>query len=235
MRQLPLGVRLRERSTFDAFLSGSNGEVVTRLRALAQSGRGVVWIWGGPGSGRTHLLQATCAAADPARRAAYLPLGAMRDAGPGLLAAAGELSLLCLDDLDAVTGDPGFARALFTLYRDFEERGAALVVAARAAPQGLEWALADIASRFAAAEVFQLRPLDDEEQAAALRLRASFRGIELPEDVARYLQRRYPRDMPTLAALLDRIDTAALSAQRRVTLPFIRGILGEPGGPAPEA
>jgi DnaA family protein len=68
-----------------------------------------------------------------------------------------------------------------------------------------------------------------------LRLRASLRGIELPEDVARYLQRRYPRDMPTLAALLDRIDSAALSAQRRITLPFIREILGEPRNPPPAA
>ncbi len=231
MRQLPLGVRLRERSTFDAFLAGANGEAVLRLRGLAQAGRGVAWIWGASGSGRTHLLQATCAGADKARRAAYLPLGAMREAGPGLLAAAGELDLLCLDDLDAVTADPAFARSLFTLYRDFEDRGGALVVAARAAPQALQWALPDIASRFSAAEVFQLRLLDDGEQVAALRLRASLRGIELPDEVARYLQRRYPRDMPTLAALLDRIDTAALSAQRRVTLPFIREILGEPRNP----
>ena len=228
MRQLPLGVRLRERSTFEAFLAGANVEAVTRLRALAHAGRGVVWIWGASGSGRSHLLQAACAAAEPGRRSAYLPLAAMRDAGPGLLAAAGALDLLCLDDLDAVTADPEFARALFTLWRDFEERGAALVVAARAAPQALGWALPDIASRFSAAEVFQLRPLDEEDQAAALRLRASLRGIDLPEEVARYLQRRYPRDMPTLAALLDRIDTAALSAQRRITLPFIRGILGDP-------
>lgn len=232
MRQLPLGVRLRERSTFDAFLVGANGEAVTRLRALARAGGGVVWIWGAHGSGRTHLLQAACAAADTTRRAAYLPLGAMRDAGPGLLAAAGALELLCLDDLEAVTADPQFARALFTLYRDFEERGAALVVAAGAAPQALPWGLPDTGSRFSAAEVFQLRPLDDDEQAAALRLRASQRGMDLPEDVARYLQRRYPRDMPTLAALLDRIDTAALSAQRRVTVPFIREILGEPRNPS---
>jgi DnaA family protein len=235
VKQLPLGVRLRERSTFDAFLAGPNGEAVMRLRALAQAGRGVVWLCGPAGSGRTHLLQATCAGAGPGRRAAYLSLGAMRDAGPALLAGAGALDLMCLDDVDAVAGEPGFARGLFTLYRDLEERGAALVVAAGSAPQALIWALPDIGSRFAAAEVFQIRPLDDDDQAAALRLRASLRGIELPEDVARYLQRRYPRDMPTLAALLDRIDSAALSAQRRITLPFIREILGEPRNPPPAA
>ena len=36
MQQLPLGVRLRERATFDAFVvSPANAEVVSRLQAIA--------------------------------------------------------------------------------------------------------------------------------------------------------------------------------------------------------
>ncbi len=56
-------------------------------------------------------------------------------------------------------------------------------------------------------------------------LRAKVRGFELPEEVARWLQRRYPRDMGTLYQLLDTLDSAALVAQRRLTLPFIRSVL----------
>jgi DnaA family protein len=59
-------------------------------------------------------------------------------------------------------------------------------------------------------------------------LRAAQRGLELPEDTARYLLRRFPRDMRSLGKLLDDIDTASLSAQRRLTVPFVREILGEP-------
>ena len=43
---------------------------------------------------------------------------------------------------------------------------------------------------------------------------------------ALYLQRRFRRDLPTLYELLDTIDEAALQAQRRLTVPFIRQVLG---------
>ena len=60
---------------------------------------------------------------------------------------------------------------------------------------------------------------------AALRRRAGYRGLELPEDVARYLLRRLPRDMRALCDWLDRLDTASLAAGRRLTLPFVREVI----------
>jgi hypothetical protein len=63
---------------------------------------------------------------------------------------------------------------------------------------------------------------------AALRLRAAGRGLDLPEDTALYLLRRFPRDMHALGRLLDEMDVASLTAQRRLTVPFVRAILGDP-------
>ena len=76
-----------------------------------------------------------------------------------------------------------------------------------------------------AATLLPLRPLGEAEQREALRLRAHARGLDLPEETALYLQRRFPRDLPTLYQLLDTIDDAALQAQRRLTVPFIRAVL----------
>jgi DnaA family protein len=61
---------------------------------------------------------------------------------------------------------------------------------------------------------------------AALQLRAEQRGLELPPETARYLLTRERRDMGSLRALLDRLDREALRAQRRLTVPFVRGLLG---------
>lgn len=232
MQQLPLGVRLRERATFDVFvMSAANAEAVTRLRALAAGSGGVLWLWGAPGSGRSHLLQAVCAAAPTATRAGYLPFADLRAAGMPTTAAlegAAALDLLCLDDLDLAVGDRSFEVALFGVYRAIEERRGALLVSAAAPPPSLGWTLADIGSRFGAGEVFQLRALDEDGQAEALRRRAAARGLDLPEETVRWLLRRFPRDMPRLGALLDTIDDASLREQRRVTVPFVRTILGDP-------
>jgi DnaA-homolog protein len=85
---------------------------------------------------------------------------------------------------------------------------------------------ADLGSRFAASTIFQLRVLDEAEQQAALQLRARLRGVELPDETSRWLLRHYPRDMKRLYELLDTLDEAALVAQRRLTVPFIREVLG---------
>jgi DnaA family protein len=87
--------------------------------------------------------------------------------------------------------------------------------------------LPDLGSRFTAAAIFQLRELDEGEQQQALQLRAHVRGFDLPDETARWLQRRFPRDMRTLYNLLDTLDEAALVAQRRLTIPFIRSVLKE--------
>jgi DnaA family protein len=79
--------------------------------------------------------------------------------------------------------------------------------------------------------VFQLRPLDESEQREALQLRAHARGFELPDSTALWLQRRFPRDVASLFDLLDTLDEAALIAQRRLTVPFIREVLLRRGEP----
>jgi len=226
MQQLPLGVSLRDRANFGSFHPGPNSMVVERLRSLAFGDRGVVWLWGASGSGRSHLLQAACAAAG-ARRAAYLPLNELGEAATGFLADVRLLDLLCIDDVGLLIGRRDFELALFSAYRSLDERGGALIVTADYPPAGLSWVLADIRSRFGAAEIFQLKALDEEGELEALRLRAVSRGLDLPEETARYLLRRFPRDMATLGRLLDEIDFASLSAQRRLTIPFVKSILDE--------
>ena len=225
MQQLPLGVRLADRAVFESFLPARNAEALQHVRRAAAGEVGLSWLCGPPGAGKTHLLQALCAAAGRTRRAAYLPLTQLADLGVELLSGLPSLQCLALDDVDAVLGQIEWERALFTLVREAAERGGALVMAARSPPALIGWALADLGSRCAAAAVLPLRPLDEAEQQEALRLRARLRGLELPEETSRWLQRRYPRDMHRLYELLDTLDEAALAAQRRLTVPFIREVL----------
>ncbi len=229
-QQLPLGVRLPDRAVFASFLTARNSEAVEHLRWLAAAERGgSAWICGPPGSGKTHLLQASCVSASETRSAGYLPIRELASRGAAALEGWPQLDCVALDDLDAVAGNAAWERAIFSLYRELEERGGRFIGAAVAPPSLLPWAIADLGSRLAASAVFQLRPLDDAERQEALQLRARVRGLELPADTARWLQRRFPRDMRTLYGLLDPLDEASLSAQRRLTIPFIRSVLSRRG------
>lgn len=227
MQQLPLAMRLRERAVFESFVPGANLEAVESLIRIARGGDGeMLWLYGSAGVGKSHLLQALCAQAQRGDvNSAYLPLRQLYTLGVEALAGWQRMRLLALDDLEVIVGDRRWEQAVFGLYREAQERGAALVAAARELPRQLPWALPDLGSRFAAATLLTLRPLNETEQREALRLRARARGLELPEETALYLQRRFPRDLPTLYRLLDTLDEAALAAQRRVTVPFIRAVL----------
>jgi len=228
MQQLPLGVRIPDRAVFESFLAGRNREAVEHARRTAAGEvSGTTWICGPTGSGKTHLLQAICARAAATGPAGYFPLRELAALGTGILEGLTQLECLCLDDVDQIAGAWDWERALFSLWRGVEERGARLVVAAQSPPALLHWKLADLGSRFAAANVFQLRVLDENEQQQALQLRARLRGVELPEETSRWLQRRFPRDMRTQYELLDTLDEASLIAQRRLTVPFIRSVLKE--------
>jgi DnaA family protein len=152
-------------------------------------------------------------------------LAELGNLGIGVLEGLRQLECLCLDDVDKVVGQLEWERAIFGVLREIEESGGRLVVSAEAPPALLKWALPDLGSRFSASAIFQLRVLDEGEQQAALQLRAQLRGFDLPEETSRWLQRRYPRDMRKLYELLDTLDEAALVAQRRLTVPFIREVL----------
>jgi DnaA family protein len=232
VRQLPLGVELGVSLRFDTFVAGRNAGAIEALRCLAGGAlRAPVWIYGPPGSGKSHLLQAACADAGSAGRAtAWLPLGTVKDDGPAILDGFEGLDLVALDDLDAVAGLDAWEAGLFTLFNGIAERGGALAFAAATAPAATPVRLPDLASRLAASEVHRLEPLAEAEQAMALQGRAARRGLELPDETLGFLTRRAPRDFATLCRMLDALDTESLAAQRRLTVPFVREWLARNAG-----
>jgi DnaA family protein len=222
VKQLALGIRLRAEALFASFWPGENAEVVAALRAPSTA---PLWLWGARGTGKTHLLQAMCAAAGDT--AAYFPLDRSLALPPDALAGYERTPLLCLDDVDAVAGDLAWERALFRLFNEAADLGSRLIFAAGAAPRQSPWLLEDWRSRAAACIVYQLRELDDGGRIAALQLRAAQRGLQLPDETAEYLLKRMPRDLHSLFEVLDQLDEASLVAQRRLTIPFIRDALAK--------
>lgn len=227
--QLPLNVRLRDSSSFDNYWSGRNREAVACLKAaLVGDGRPAetfIYLWGEPGTGRTHLLEAACHMAHAhGRSAAYVPLAEARNLAPALLEDRELTALVCLDDLDTIVGDKDWEQALFALTERRRASRSALVVSARRAPAQLGLALPDLASRLAWGLVYQLHGLSDDDKLDAIRLRAGRRGLALSDEVIRYILQRYARDLHSLFGLLDRLDQASLAQQRRITIPFLRGL-----------
>lgn len=248
--QLPLALTPGAESDFSAYLAGPNAEVVAALTAWARpsplphtpeapprvatyqpAATGpFLYVFGPPGTGKSHLLQAACQAArQEGLAAACLPLD-HPGLQPAILDALECWDRIALDGLEAVIGQATWEEALFHLYNRLRDAGRGLLVAARHPPAELGIHLPDLASRLAWGASYRLRPLDEEDCAALLRHAARRRGLKLGEEAITYLLKRCPREPGYLLGLLGQLDQASLAHKKRPTLPLIRALIEESRG-----
>lgn len=226
-RQLTLGLFREAGARFDSYQAAGNVEALRAVTDWARdTGPWSVLVWGAPGVGKSHLLQAAVrAASERGAQAMYVPLAEALAYGVEALEGLDALPALALDDLEVVAGRRAWEETLFALYNRVQAAGGRLLASASSPPRELPFALPDLRSRFAAALVYRLRPLSDGDRRDALVAAAAARGMHMPETVASYLLRRMPRDWSALNAALATLDTASLSAGRSLTVPFVREVL----------
>ena len=226
--QLALGVQLSDTADFGSYFPGPNADALALLRDYATRAPGTgVLLFGASATGKTHLLHALVRdAAARGLAVAYLPLRDLGVDGPQILDGLDDRAVVALDDVDAVTTDQVWTHALLRLIDKLRSTHRHFALAARAAPERLEGVAPDLRTRLAACTVVALKPLSDAQRGELLRSRAKTRGLEIPDDVVRWLLSHLPRDPHTLIAVLDRLDQASLAEQRRLTLPFVQQVVG---------
>ncbi len=219
MKQLALALEAWHAPTLGNFVTGRNAAALAAIRMLVGAPTGVIYLWGQPGSGRTHLLRAAVGAAAGQGAEAALLAGTDPDWAP-----AERMRLVALDDVDRL-GEADQVRA-FDLCNELRAAGAGLLVAGMVAPAMLALR-EDLRTRLASGLAFQLHPLTDAEKTLALRDYARHRGLRMAEDVVPYLLAHLQRDMATQIAVVDALDRYSLEQKRPVTLPLVRAALAE--------
>jgi len=218
-RQLLLDIGPEETSSFANYVVGANAELLARLAAVADPGVfDQIYVWGPPGSGRSHLLRAAQAQAQATRRPVLFVEGARL--GPELAPPPG--GLLIVDDVEALSD-----AAQITLFRIFNAArlvGLALLLSGPEPPLLLKLR-EDLRTRIGATLVYQVKPLTDSEKAAALKSHALGRGMPLEETLIDYLLRHGRRDLPSLLGAIDLLDRVSLEQKRLPSLPLLRELM----------
>ncbi|MBY0340652.1 MAG: DnaA regulatory inactivator Hda [Rhodocyclaceae bacterium] len=200
--------------SLDNFVPGSNGELLTQLaRCIAASETRPVYLWGGKGSGRTHLLQAV------ANQTGTVVLPGSAVSGDYV---PPDASLIIIDDVEALSAEAQIA--LFRCFNDQRPRQLRLLLSGSSAPLHLP-CREDLRTRIGQALIYEVKPLSDGEKASALLYHAAQRGMKVDDHLIEYLLRHGRRDLPSLMAVLDALDQQSLEQKRPVTLPLLREIL----------
>lgn len=221
MKQLPLDIGLARPPSLATFLAGPNEAAWKHLQLWAGSPtRSPVptYLWGAPGSGKTHLLRAV--------------QETLREQG----ASAGWLdpsvaepppyderwAVVLLDDVQAYNAVQQHAAFSWFVQAQSLQRG--VLAAGLQVPAHLQLR-EDLRTRLGWGHVFELHVLSEPERRAVLRQAADARGVFLSDEVMDFILHRFSRDLDSLMQLLEHLDAYALQTQRAITIPLIKSML----------
>lgn len=226
--QLTLGVRLRDDARWANFHGERNATAMGLIHnACGNADHPLVVICGDEDTGKSHLLQAACHDYEQSGHSAVcfslLELVAL---GPQALSAVEAMELIALDDVHRVIGRADWEEALFHLYNRARDLGHQLMITLDNTPAAQSFFLADLRSRFQEGLLVQLGTYRDDDRVVILQARAEQRGLVLNDEVAGFIMRRSSRRLGALLSVLDQLDENSLQAQRRLTIPFVKSVMG---------
>lgn len=197
MQQLLLDIHPTARPTLDNFITGPNVELRAHLQdwLAGNTTETALYLWGPPGSGKTHLLQALTAT------------------HPGLSA---------IDDIDKL--DEAAQIAAFDSFNHARAERRLWLATGQDAPAGLN-IRDDLSTRLGWGLVYRLLPLSDDDKQAALARHAHTLGFELDPAITAWLLTTQTRDLGRLLQIVEALNRYSLQTKRRITLPLLKEVL----------
>ncbi|MBX3615733.1 DnaA regulatory inactivator Hda [Nitrosomonas sp.] len=219
MQQLLLDIKPVPAPSLVNFLPGRNAELLQILHRIliGQEQERFVYIWGNPGCGKSHLLQAITAAYTQnnlkavyccAKQSCDYPLDA---------------DCVAIDGIDCL--DASAQIRLFNFYNELRAEGhALLLMSGSVAPVHLTLRQ-DLVTRLSWGLAYQVHELTEDEKIQAMKTHAADCGIQLSQEICLYLLRHGQRDLPSLMMTLEALDRYSLVHQRPITIPLLRELL----------
>jgi len=236
VREIPLSdlSRLNDKYTFSSLVVASCNRLAhAAAKAVAEApgqAYNPLYIYGGVGLGKTHLIQATghaIAAAKPELRIAYLSIerfmneliSAIRygyDKTNAFRERYRSIDVLLIDDVQFIAGKERTQEEFFHTFNALYDRQKQIVLTSDCAPRDIPEIEERLHSRFEWGLIADIEPPDLETKVAIVKRKAASQNIDLPDDVALLLAKNSKHNIRELEGSLVRV--LAMSSLRGVPL-----------------
>jgi len=234
---------LNPRYTFDAFVVGSSNQFAQAacqaVAELPSRAYNPLFIYGGVGLGKTHLLHAVghqSARLFPGMSVAYLSserftnelINAIRyDRTAEFRARYRTIDLLLIDDIQFISGKERTQEEFFHTFNDLYESRKQIIVSSDTSPKDIPEIEERLRSRFEWGLIADLQPPDFETRVAILKKKAALERVGLADDVAYLIASRIKSNIRELEGSLTRMIAFCALTSREMSVDLAQEVLGE--------
>lgn len=208
MRQLQLDIEPQLDARISDFSGPSWSPVIDAVRQLHTGLMNRFYLYGGAGTGKSHLLSAICDSyLEVGKSAIKVSLLELLDAPIEAITSLETYDLVALDDIEAISGVPHWQKAVFHLINSNNEGGGQLVFSSRFAPIELKLELPDLQSRLTQAVSVKVPSGHSHaDRQALLRSVLARRGVHFDMQITEYLLLHGPHQTSTLLRSVDQLE-----------------------------
>lgn len=231
------------KNTFETFVVGNNNNFAhAAALAVAQSpGKAYnpLFLYGGVGLGKTHLLHAIGQYVVSHRRAARVAYVTSEKFTNEYIDAIQnnqlvrfrkkyrQTDVLLIDDIQFLAGKERIQEEFFHTFNALHDHGKQIVLTCDRPASEIQNLEHRLVSRFEWGLVTDLQPPDVEVRLAILHKKAQIMGISLPEEIMQFLANRIRTNVRRLEGALIRVASYASLTGRKLTVEVVEGLLRE--------
>jgi len=237
---------LNPRYVFDHFIVGSFNELAHAASQAVLAGLGTTYnplfIYGGVGLGKTHLIQAIGNATlkrSPGAKVRYVPaekymgevVDALTDRTMGQLKERyRNVDLLMVDDIQFIARTEKMQEEFFHVFNALYERNKQIVISSDKPPAAIPTLEARLRSRFEGGMIADIGMPDFETRLAIVREKVKVRNAVIAEDVLHYVAEAVTSNIRDLEGLLNRLILRTTMSAAPLTADEARRILTQVSG-----
>ncbi len=226
MRQLQLDIEPQLDARISDFSGPGWGPVIDAVRQLHAGLMNRFYLYGGAGTGKSHLLSAICDSyLDVGKSAIKVSLLELLDAPIEAITSLEMYDLVALDDIEAISGVPHWQKAVFHLINNNNEDGGQLVFSSRFAPIELKLELPDLQSRLTQAVSVKVPSGHSyADRQALLHSVLERRGVHFDPQITEYLLLHGPHQTSTLLQSVEQLEKLLKGEKTKLSNATLRQI-----------
>src|SRR5436190_23474282 len=234
---------LNPRYTFDTFVVGSSNQFAQAacqaVAELPSKAYNPLFIYGGVGLGKTHLLHAVgyqCAMLFPGMVVVYITserftnelINAIRyDRTAEFRSRYRNIDLLLIDDIQFISGKERTQEEFFHTFNTLYESRKQIIVSSDSPPKDIPEIEARLPSRFDWGLIADIQPPDFETRVAILKKKAALERVLLADDVAYLMATRIKSNIRQLEGSLTRLIAFSAMMDREMTVDLAQEVLAD--------